>query len=211
MLANIPSIVFIVDDDPDMRDSLEYLIHSVGILTQAYSSASVFLAEFELSRPGCLVCDIRMPEMSGLDLFDRLIGLGSRLPVILMTAHADVPMAVRAFKLGVAEFIEKPFNAQVMLERIQRALVEDRTQRASLATWKEFGDRMAELSDKEQATLKLILSGVPNKAIAARVEITERAVEARRAGIMKKLNVSTFAELIRQVTHYQLLFPDQKE
>ena len=201
---------FIVDDDPEMRESLEFLIQSIGIATASFASAAEFLAEFQPSQSGCLICDVRMPEMSGLELFEALDRLGSRLPVILMTAYADVPMAIRALKSGVAEFIEKPFSAQVMLEAIQRALADDHGRRTSIKTWEDFAQRMENLTDKERVTLDQVLSGSPNKLIAARLEITERAVEVRRASIMKKLDVNSFADLIRQVTRYELLFPDQR-
>jgi FixJ family two-component response regulator len=193
-----------------MRESLEFLIQSVGIATKTSASAADFLRQFQLDNSGCLICDVRMPEMSGLDLFQHLERLGSRLPVILMTAYADVPMAIRALKLGVAEFIEKPFSGQVMLEMVQRALANDCVRRATFETWDEFARRMEDLTDKERATLAQILSGAPNKTIAARLDISERAVEVRRASIMKKLNFKSFAELVRNVTHYKLLFPDKK-
>jgi len=210
MLAETQATAFIVDDDPDMRASLEYLVQSVGIATIAYPSATEFLATFAPSQSGCLVCDVRMPEMTGLDLLEQISRRGNLLPVILMTAYADVPMAIRALKLGAADFIEKPFTAQLMLEAIQRALADDQGRRASLQIWEEFGQRMAQLTDKERQTLALILSGAANKAIAAKLEITERAIEVRRASIMKKLSVNSFAELIRLVTHYELLFPHQR-
>ena len=210
MSIDAPPTAYIVDDDPDMRESLEYLIQSVGIATVSYASAADFLAAFHPSQSGCLICDVRMPEMSGLDLFEILGQSGSRLPVIMITAYADVPMAIRALKLGAAEFIEKPFNAQVILEMIQRVLASDCGRRASLKAWEEFSSRMHSLSDKERTTLDLILSGSPNKSIASRLEITERAIEVRRASIMKKLGTTTFAELVRQVTQYELLFRGQK-
>lgn len=202
--------VLIVDDDPDMRESLEFLLSSLGIATKTYSSATAFLENFEPWQPGCLVCDVRMPDMSGLELFERLTAMGSRLPVILMTAYADVPMAIRALQSGVVEFIEKPFNAQIMLERIQRALAQDRERRASVAAWEEFACGMAELTEKERETLGLLLQGAANKVMAARLDISERAVEMRRASVMKKLQVATLAELIRRVTQYELLFQQQK-
>jgi FixJ family two-component response regulator len=210
MSSDNSSTAFIVDDDPDMRESLEFLIQSVGIATKVYTSAAEFLREFQLANSGCLICDVRMPEMSGLDLFQHLQQLGSRLPVILMTAFADVPMAIRAMKLGVADFIEKPFSAQIMLEMIQRALTEDCGRRESTKAWDDFDHRMESLSDKERVTLDQILSGAPNKAIAVRLEITERAIEVRRSSIMKKLDVTTFAELVRQVTQYELIFRNKK-
>jgi FixJ family two-component response regulator len=209
MAESIPT-VFIVDDDPDMRESLEYLMGSLAIPTKAYASAGDFLAEFQAWQPGCLVCDVRMPDMSGLDLFEHLAAMGSRLPVILMTAYADVPMAIRALQSGVVEFIEKPFNAHVMLERIQRALAQDREQRESIAAWEEFACGMADLTDKERETLDMLLEGAANKVMAARLDISERAVEMRRASVMKKLQVASLAELIRRVTQYELLFPQRK-
>lgn len=209
-MADTAPTVFIVDDDPDMRESLEYLLQSLGIVTKTYDSAGAFLAEFQSWQPGCLVCDVRMPDMSGLDLFEHLSRMGSHLPVILMTAFADVPMAIRALQSGAAEFIEKPFNAQVMLERIQRALAQDRERRASVSEWEEFACGMADLTDKERETLDMLLEGAANKVMAARLDISERAIEMRRASVMKKLQVNSLAELIRRVTQYELLFPQRR-
>lgn len=210
MSARPLATAFIVDDDVDMRGSLEFLIKSAGIPTCSYASAREFLAEFDPCQPGCLVCDVRMPEMTGLELLERLNAMRSPLPVILMTAYADVPMAVRALKLGAAEFVEKPFSPQMLLERIQHALIEDNGRRVSHEIWNVFSQRMSELSEKERTTLTLIITGAPNKAIAARLEMSERAIEERRASIMKKLNVNSLAELVRQVTTFELLFPHQR-
>jgi len=204
--ASLPT-VYIVDDDPDMRESLEYLLRSLGIVTKGYASAREFLAAFQPWKAGCLVCDVRMPDMSGLDLFEHLRTIGSHLPVILMTAYADVPMAIRALQSGAAEFIEKPFNAHIMLERIQRALEQDRERRASVSAWEEFACGMADLTEKERETLDMLMEGAANKVIAARLDISERAVEMRRASVMKKLQANSLAELIRRVTQYELLFP----
>lgn len=209
MAESVPT-VFIVDDDPDMRESLDYLLRSLAIETKTYASANAFLAEFQPWQSGCLVCDVRMPDMSGLDLFEHLGKMGSHLPVILMTAYADVPMAIRALQAGAAEFIEKPFNAHVMLERIQRALAQDSERRASVNAWEEFACGMADLTGKERETLDMLLDGAANKVIAARLDISERAVEMRRASVMKKLQVNSLAELIRRVTQYELLFPQQR-
>ena len=208
MAESVPT-VFIVDDDPDMRESLEYLLRSLGIETKTYASANAFLAEFQPWQAGCLVCDVRMPDMSGLDLFEQLVKMGSHLPVILMTAYADVPMAIRALQSGAAEFIEKPFNAHVMLERIQRALAQDTERRASVTAWEEFACGMTDLTGKERETLDMLLVGAANKVIASRLDISERAVEMRRASVMKKLQVNSLAELIRSVTQYELLFPQR--
>ena len=200
-----PPIVYIIDDDKDLRDSLEYLLESVRIATRAYSSATVFLEDFRPEQHGCLVCDVRMPDMSGLELYERLVAAGARLPVIFMTAYADVTMAIRALKSGAVEFVEKPFNAQTMLERIQRALAEDRERREEANQWQAVSARMEALTDKEREVLTMILAGAPNKAIAAKTEITERAVEMRRASIMRKLQVHSLAELIRLATRYEIL------
>lgn len=202
---------FIVDDDPDMRESLEFLIRSVKIETSSFSSAVEFLKLYQSDWAGCLICDVRMPEMSGLDLFQDLQGVGSRMPVIMMTAYADVPMAIRALKLGVAEFIQKPFSGQLMLEAIQRALATDHTQRESMKIWQDFANKVNTLTNKERVTLDQIMSGAPNKTIAARLEISERAIEVRRASIMKKLGADTFADLVRQVTRYELFINNRKD
>ena len=200
--------VFIVADDLDRLESLEYLLKSLGIATKSYASATTFLKDFQPWRRGCLVCDVRMPDMSGLDLFEHLTSIGCHLPVIMMTAYADVPMAIRALKAGAAEFVEKPFNAHVMLERIQRALAQDSECRASAVAWQSFAMGMADLTDKEREALDMLLEGAANKVIAARLDISERAVEMRRASVMKKLQVSSLAELIRRVTQFQFLFPE---
>ncbi len=187
-----------------MRDSLAYLMRSVGLHTVVYGSAKDFFAAYQPGTAGCLVCDVRMPDMSGLELYERLVADGSTLPVIFMTAYADVPMAIRALKSGAVEFIEKPFHAQSMLERVQRALAEDCVRREEETRFEEVGQRIASLTDKEKEALTLIMDGAPNKAIAAKFDITERAVEMRRASIMRKMQVHSLAELIRLVTEYNI-------
>lgn len=206
----LPSTVYIVDDDPDMRTSLEFLFRSMGIVAKGFSSANAFLAEYRSEMPGCLVCDVRMPDLSGFDLTAKLTAAGAVIPVIYMTAYADVPMAIRALKSGAHEFIEKPFNAQSMLEKVQRAIQADRYRRIMMAQWQSFSIRLQSLTGKEQEALKMILEGVPNKVMAARLSISERAVEMRRASIMHKLNTSTVAELIRLVTQFEAWQSSQK-
>jgi FixJ family two-component response regulator len=197
-------VVHVVDDDPDMRDSLTYLMQSVGLAVRTYDSAAEFLAEYRDQRPGCLLFDVRMPEISGLELYEQLLAQGVRLPVIFMTAFADVPMAVRALKSGAVEFIEKPFHMQSLLERVQRAIADDVARRAQGEQWDDFGRRLADLTSREREVLELVLTGVPNKAIANKLEITERTVELRRASVMKKLHVQSTIELIRLVTQYEI-------
>jgi two-component system, LuxR family, response regulator FixJ len=190
-------IVYIVDDDPDMLDSLRWLMKTIGLRVEAFSSAADFLRDFSPSSPGCLIFDIRMPGTSGLDLFETLVARGERMPVIFITAFADVPMAIRAMKSGAVEFVEKPFNRQRLLEKVQRAIKNDIEHRRSHADREALQSRFRKLTDKEREVLELIKAGRPNKAIATRLEITPRAVEMRRASLMKKLGVSSLVELLR--------------
>lgn len=190
-------VVYIVDDDPDMRDSLRWLMTTVGLRANVYSSASEFLGDFRPNGPGCLVLDVRMPGTSGLDLYERLVARGQGMPVIFITAFADVPMAVRAMKSGAIEFVEKPFNRQELLDRVQRAIREDTARRRAHADRESIRTRFQSLTDKEREVLELVKSGLPNKAISLQLEITPRAVEMRRSSLMKKLGVHSLAELLR--------------
>ena len=189
--------VYIVDDDPDMRDSLHWLMTTVGLRDEVYPSASAFLEGFRPGGPGCLVFDVRMPGTSGLDLYEELVARGEGMPVIFITAYADVPMAIRAMKSGAIEFVEKPFNRQSLLDRVQRAIKDDAERRRLLADREAVRDRFRRLTDKEREVLALIKDGRPNKAISASLGITPRAVEMRRAGLMKKLDARNLAELLR--------------
>lgn len=198
------SQVYIVDDDADMRESLAYLLGSVGIPHQWFGSAGEYLQQFSPHDAGCLVCDVRMPDMSGLELYERVVERGGILPVIFMTAFADVPMAVRALKSGAAEFVEKPFHAQTMLERIQAALATDQRRRSEWLERRELRERFDSLTEKERETLSRILAGDPNKAMAAKLGVSERAIEMRRASLMKKLRAHSLAELIRFATLLEL-------
>jgi FixJ family two-component response regulator len=189
--------VYIVDDDPDMRDSLRWLMKTVGLRVDMSSSAAEFLENFRPGTPGCLVFDVRMPGMSGLDLFETLIERGEGMPVIFITAYADVPMAIRAMKSGAIEFVEKPFNRQELLDRVQRAIKEDTERRRLLADHEALRSRLGRLTEKEREVLELIKEGQPNKAISASLDITPRAVEMRRSSLMKKLGVRTLAGLLR--------------
>lgn len=189
--------VYIVDDDPDMRDSLQWLMKTVGLRVEAFCSATEFLESFQAGSPGCLIFDVRMPGTSGLELYEALVARGETLPVIFMTAYADVPMAVRALKSGAIEFVEKPFDRQALLDRVQRALKEDAARQRRLADNEALRLRFERLTDKEREVLELIKEGQPNKAISAALCITERAVEMRRSSLMKKLEARTLAEMIR--------------
>ena len=189
--------VYIVDDDPDMRDSLRWLMRTVGLDVLTFPSAPAFLQDFTPRGPGCLLLDVRMPGTSGLDLFEELVARGEIMPVIFITAHADVPMAIRAMKSGAVEFVEKPFNRQTLLEKVQRAIKDDIARRHRLADREALRSRFLSLTDKEREVLELVKDGLPNKAIADCLDITPRAVEMRRANLMKKLDVHSLAELLR--------------
>lgn len=204
MIELPPAVVHIVDDDRDMRDSLAYLLRSVDIGVQVYANATEFLAPYRPQQPGCLLFDVRMPDVSGLELYERLVAQGVTVPVIFMTAYADVPMAVRALKSGALEFLEKPFNRQVLLERVQKAISEDRARREQCAVWNVVEQRLSDLTERERNVLELVLTGLPNKAVASKLDITERTVELRRASLMKKLEVGSAVELIRLITQYEM-------
>jgi FixJ family two-component response regulator len=189
--------VYIVDDDPDMRDSLCWLIKTVGLCAQSFPSAARFLRDFAPTGPGCLILDVRMPGTSGLDLFEELVARGEGMPVIFITAFADVPMAVRAMKSGAVEFVEKPFNRQTLLDKVQRAITDDVNRRRRLAGGEIVQAKLRRLTEKEREVLELIKDGRLNKEIATELEITPRAVELRRSNLMRKLGVRSLAELLR--------------
>ena len=169
--------VYIVDDDPDVRDSLRWLLKTVGLRCVTYLSALDFLRAFNEDGPACLVLDVRMPGCSGLDLLEEMNARGWRLPVLFITAYADVPMAVRAMKSGAVEFLEKPFNGQVLLENIQKAVNADVDRRARESGLGEARAKLETLTGKDREVLEMIRDGRPNKEIAARLEVTARAVE----------------------------------
>ncbi len=189
--------VFVVDDDPDIRDSLAWLMGTVGLAVQTFGSADEFLRHYPADGPGCLVVDIRMPGTSGLDLFEMLVARGEMIPVLFITAHADVPLAIRAMKSGAAEFIEKPFPRQTLLDKVQHAIKLDANRRALFADREAIRSRFRSLTAKEREVLRLIMEGRPNKAIANHLEITPRAVEMRRANLMKKLGARSIVEMMR--------------
>jgi FixJ family two-component response regulator len=203
--------VYIVDDDPDMRDSLRWLLKTVGLRSVTFVSAAGFLRGYTGERPACLVLDVRMPGTSGLDLFEELAARGVRIPVLFITAHADVPMAVRAMKSGAVEFLEKPFNGQALLEKIQRAVKDDADRLSRQADLEGVRDRLETLTGKEREVLEMIRDGRPNKEIATRLEITPRAVELRRASLMRKLGVSSLPELLRLTIAHEAVPEGRRE
>ena len=191
--------VFVVDDDPGIRDSVTWLFQSVGLSVETYGSAQQFLDTYVPTRPGCLILDVRLPGMGGLDLLEALRRRGATLPVIVVTAFGEVHSAVRAMKGGAIDVMEKPTRDQVLLDRVQQALELDRQTRASLATRAEAAARYTRLTKREREVLRLIIAGKANKVIASDLELSPKTVEAHRAAIMRKLVVHSTPELVRIV------------
>jgi two-component system, LuxR family, response regulator FixJ len=190
-------IVFVVDDDRAMRDSLRWLLESIGLSVRTYPTAADFLSDHDPAQPGCLVLDVRMPGMSGLDLQTELANRGSELPTIVVTGHAEVAMAVRAVKAGALDFIEKPFSDQLLLDRVRQALEIDRQSREVRVRREDARRRLASLSAREREVLSLVAAGKANKEVAAALRLSPKTVEVHRAHVMSKMAVDSLAELIR--------------
>jgi RNA polymerase sigma factor (sigma-70 family) len=195
--VSVKSTVFIVDDDEAVRDSLSWLMQSVGLSTETFPSADAFLQGFGEDRPGCLLLDIRMPGISGLELQSLLRERGFRLPLVVISGHADVPMAVRALKAGAFDFIEKPFNDQLLLDTVQRAIEHDRQQRESHARVDVWRRRLDTLTPREREVLQLVVGGASNKQISSELGVSMKTVEAHRARVMDKLQADSLSELVR--------------
>jgi FixJ family two-component response regulator len=192
-----PPVVFVVDDDPAMRDSLRWLIESTGLQVETFADAQTFLARIRPELPGCLVLDIRMPGMSGLDLQAELARRGIGLPTIMVTGHAEVPMAVRAVKAGAIDFIEKPFSDQLLLDRVRQGIDMDRQEREDRARRAEVLRRLGLLTQREREVLDLVVAGRANKEIAATLHLSPKTVEVHRSHVMEKMQASSVAELVR--------------
>jgi FixJ family two-component response regulator len=198
-MAEASQRVFIVDDDEAMRDSLVWLLESHGYAVDAYPSAESFLSAFHDAMRGCLVLDVRMPGMSGLELHEALIARRSALPVIFVTGHGDVPMAVSALKKGAVDFIEKPFGDKDMLRLVEQCLEMERARRDTHQLETEARRRLETLTDREREVLGLVLAGKLNKQIADGLGISVKTVEVHRARVMEKMEVGSVAELVQAV------------
>jgi FixJ family two-component response regulator len=191
--------IHVVDDDEALRDSLVWLLESEGYQAATYASAEDFLAVWTPEMRGCALLDVRMPGMSGLELFEKLVAQHSTLPVAFITGHGDVPMAVAALKKGAVDFIEKPFNDREMLKLIEQCLTTDREQHTQRRQDAETARRLEQLTSREREVLELIVAGRLNKQIADDLGISIKTVEVHRARVMEKMNVSSLAELVQQV------------
>jgi two-component system response regulator FixJ len=194
---SIAPAVYVVDDDDGMRRALDALLSTVGYKTAVFARPSEFLANFKTDAPGCLVLDIRMPDMSGLELQQHLNRMGSMLPVIFITGHGDVPMAVQAMKEGAFEFIQKPFRDQDLLDRINHALKQDAENRSTVARRAEVLHRLESLTPRERQVMNLVVEGAANKVIAIDLDLSERTVEIHRAKVMEKMGARSVAHLVK--------------
>jgi FixJ family two-component response regulator len=191
------AIVHVVDDDPSMREALQDLFLSIGLETRTYATARDFLATAVSDAPGCLVIDIRLPDMNGLDFQVQLTQTGVRLPVVMMTGYGDIPMSVRAMKNGAVDFLPKPFKDQDMLDAVLAAIERDRQRRAVDGDVSKMRERFGTLSAREQQVMLLVTTGKMNKQVAGELGISEITVKIHRGAAMRKMNARTLADLIR--------------
>ena len=192
-----PPVVQIVDDDDSLRQGVASLLRSMGLNALTYSSAQEFLETSRLDAPGCIVLDIRLPGMSGLDFQEQLAGLGIRLPVVLMTGHGDIPMSVRAMKAGAVDFLPKPFRDQDMIDAVIVAINRDRTQRDKVGQSLAITDRYARLSPREREVMALVTAGKLNKQVAGELGLSEVTVKIHRGAAMRKMEARSLADLVR--------------
>jgi RNA polymerase sigma factor (sigma-70 family) len=191
--------VFVVDDDEEVRSALKLLFESVGLPVICYPSAMDYLQQFDASSPGCLVVDIRMPGMSGLDMQEKLAQYPLHPPVIIITGHGDVPMAVRAVQAGAVNFIEKPFRDQILLDSVHRAIEVDAERRGEASRLSDIQDRLDQLTPREREVLDLVISGMRNKNISQQLGITLSTVEAHRSRVMEKMQADSLSHLMRMM------------
>jgi two-component system response regulator FixJ len=200
--------VHVIDDDEAVRDSLTFLLHSARIRVRAHESAVAFLDALPAAAPGCVVTDVRMPDLSGIDLLRRLRERGNTMPVIVMTGHGDVPLAVEAMKCGASDFFEKPFDDEALLAAIRSALGTLETSARSEAERAQINERITALTNRERDVLQGLIAGKPNKIIAFDLGISPRTVEIYRANVMTKMKAGSLSELVRMALQAGLLAPN---
>lgn len=198
-MSDIQQTVYVVEDDEAVRDSLELLLKSDSKSVATFDSATAFLKDYSEAMAGCIVLDIRMPGMDGLELQKKLNERHSILPIIFVTGHGDVPMAVDAMKEGAVDFIQKPYREEALLEKIEMALAEDREQRKTLGEQQEILKRIKTLTPRESEIMERMIAGQANKVIAIELEISQRTVEIHRSRVMHKMGTHSLAHLVRMV------------
>jgi FixJ family two-component response regulator len=191
--------VYVVDDDDAVRNSLKLLLKSAGLTAETAASAPEFLGAYDAAQPGCLVLDVRMPGMSGLEMQQELNVRGAMIPVIFITGHGDIPMAVEAMQHGAFDFLQKPFRDSDLLDRVNRALLRDAESRARLRHTDRIRERLASLSPREREVLDLVTQGKANKMVAGDLGVSQRTVEIHRAHVMQKMEAGSLAELVRMM------------
>ena len=191
------AVVAIVDDDPSVRKSLQRLIRSAGWKAEAFTSAQQFLERYETDAPSCLVLDLQLPGLNGLDLQKRLAEAGLEIPIVFLTGHGNIPASVQAMKAGAVEFLTKPIDEQDLFRAIQEAIERDRQTRRQNAGIRELRDRYEELTAREQEVMRQVISGMLNKQIAGELNITEDTVKFHRGHIMRKMRADSLADLVR--------------
>jgi FixJ family two-component response regulator len=199
MMTEAAPLVYIVDDDQAVRDSLGMLMKSVGLASATFESAVDFLQSYDAKTHSCLVADIRMPEMSGLELQEALLQQQATIPVVFITGHGDVPMAVNAMKAGAADFLQKPFRDQDLLDKIYRALQSDKASRVSRLEAEETRKRIDTLTPREKEVMRMVVDGKANKIIAFDLGVSQRTVELHRARVMRKMGARSLAALVSLV------------
>ncbi len=197
------TIVYVVDDDEPVRDSLSLLLRTVGLPSRTFASATEFLNGFEPDKIGCLVADIRMPGLSGLDLQDELIARGIDIPIVFITGHGDVPMAVKAMKSGAMDFIQKPFRDQDLLDRINQGLQLAKNAHEVRVEALDVEERFKALTPRESEVMQKVVKGLANKVIAMDLGVSQRTVELHRARVMQKMGVRSLAELVRLAEKFE--------
>jgi FixJ family two-component response regulator len=201
--AAVPT-VFIIDDDRGMRQAIHDLVESVGLRAESFATGEAFLGTRHTSGPSCLVLDVRLPQMSGLDFQRRLAEAGMQIPIIFVTAHGDIPMSVRALKSGAVEFLTKPFRDQDLLDAIQQALERDRIAQQQQAEIHDLQDRYRALTAREQEVMILVVAGLLNKQIASEIGASEATVKVHRGNVMHKMQAGSVVDLVRMADKLKL-------
>jgi len=197
-------IVYIVDDDPGILKSMRWLLESAHLRVKTFNSGLVFLECYDADDPGCLILDMRMPGMTGLDVQKRLAQMGAQLPIIIMTAHADVPVCIESFKSGVFDFIEKPADDDLLLARVRKALLLDEENRRLKSFRNDFAERTASLSPRERQVMHLVVAGKNLKQIALDLDISVQTAAKHRAGMLEKLGLDNDVQLVRLAAKFDL-------